>query len=500
MIVSFAISLFLTTKTLMKVTQEKLPASQIGLEIEIASDVSKKAYEQVIQEFSRSANIPGFRKGKVPRQVLIQRLGATRLKASALENLLDSSLKEAIEQEKISVLGNWQLLSSFEDLVEKFEPGAPFTFSASVDVEPEVILKQYTGMQVQAEEVKFDPQRVDDVLQYYREQRATLIPVEGRPAQLNDVAIIDYNAALANPEDPEAEPEAFPGGGEAQDFQVELEDGRFVPGFVEGIVGMTPEEIKEILVTFPQDYSQATLAGRTARFTITLKELKEKELPELDDEFAEDVSEFKTLVELRESLETRFKDEVEEKNKTNKEQAILNELLNQVEMEVPETLIERQVTTMLNQMALQLQSQGYDVKKMLTQETIPALKQQSRPEAITQIKRVLALNEIAKREEMEVSAEEVETQSQEVLETLEDAGSIDPARLQEVVKEDLLREKVLGWLVEHTNIELVPEGSLEQQADLNHPDSSDEATDSDTVDTATAVDATDGDAGEADTE
>jgi trigger factor len=155
---------------------------------------------------------------------------------------------------------------------------------------------------------------------------------------------------------------------------------------------------------------------------------------------------------------------------------------------------------MLNQMALQLQSQGYDVKKMLTQETIPALKQQSRPEAITQIKRVLALNEIAKREEMEVSAEEVETQSQEVLETLEDAGSIDPARLQEVVKEDLLREKVLGWLVEHTNIELVPEGSLEQQADLNHPDSSDEATDSDTVDTATAVDATDGDAGEADTE
>jgi trigger factor len=447
----------------MKVTQEKLPASQVGLEIEIPSDVSKKAYERVLQDFARSANIPGFRKGKVPRQVLIQRLGVTRLKASALESLLDDSLKEAVEQEKLAVLGNWQLLSSFEELVEKFEPGTPFTFSASVDVEPEVTLKQYSGMEVQAEEVVYDPQRIDNVLQYYREQKATLIPVEERPAQINDVAIVDYKGVLFNQEDPEAEPEPLPGGSEAQDFQVELQEGQFVPGFIEGIIGMNPEETQEISVEFPQDYPQPALVGRTARFTITLKELKEKELPALDDEFVEEISEFKTLAELQESLENRFKTEVEEKNTTNKEQAVLNELLNQVEFEVPATLIERETTAMVNQMAMQLQGQGYDLKKVFTQETIPIFKEQSRPEAINRIKRSRGLSEIAKREGIEAPAEEVKSRIQELLESLEERDNIDPDRLQEIIEQEVLREKTIAWLIEHATIELVPEGTLKQE-------------------------------------
>jgi len=295
----------------MKVTQEKLPASQIGLEIEITPEMSKKAYEQVIQKFTRSANIPGFRKGKVPRQVLIQRFGSVQLKATALEELIDETLKQAIEQEKIEALGNFQLQSSFEDLVSQFVPGSALTFSASIDVQPEVTLNQYIDFQLQAEEIKPDAEQVDKVLQQYREQTATLIPVEGRAAQLGDTTIVDYKGVLLN-DDPDVEPEPFPGG-EAEDFQVELTEGKFIEGFIDGIVGMNPGETKDVAIPFPEDYGQESLAGRNARFTITLKEIKEKELPALDDDFAQEVSEFETLDALRSSLETRYTEEAAEK-------------------------------------------------------------------------------------------------------------------------------------------------------------------------------------------
>ena len=268
----------------MKVTQEKLPASQIGLEIEIPSEVSKKVYERVVQEFTRSVNIPGFRKGKVPRSILIQRLGATRIKAAAVEELVEDSLKEAVKQEKIDALGNFQLRTSFDDLVAQFQPGEPLTFSASVDVAPEVKLTQSKGFTVQAEEIKPNADRVDEVLADYQERLATLIPVEGRAAQMKDVAVVDFTGVLPA-EDGEGEAEPIPGG-EAQDFQLELLEGRFIAGFIDGIVGMNPGETKEISAQFPEDYPQETVAGRAALFTVTLKELKEKELPELDDDFA----------------------------------------------------------------------------------------------------------------------------------------------------------------------------------------------------------------------
>ncbi|PSB07636.1 trigger factor, partial [filamentous cyanobacterium Phorm 46] len=140
----------------MKVTQEKLPASQIGLEIEVPSEKSKQAYEQVIKQFAREVNIPGFRKGKVPRQVLLQRLGQTRLKATALENLINDSLQKALEQEKIQAIGSFELSIEFEELLAKFDPEQTLTFTAKVDVKPEVKMGQYTGLQLQAEEAKYD--------------------------------------------------------------------------------------------------------------------------------------------------------------------------------------------------------------------------------------------------------------------------------------------------------------------------------------------------------
>ncbi|MCL6433842.1 MAG: trigger factor [Leptolyngbyaceae cyanobacterium HOT.MB2.61] len=443
----------------MKVTQEKLPASQIGLEIEITPEMTKQAYEQVIQKFTRSANIPGFRKGKVPRQVLVQRLGSLQLKAAALEELIDDSLKQALEQEKIDALGNFQLRSSFDDLVTQYEPGSPLTFSASVDVQPEVKLSQYRDLKVQAEEIRPDPERVDRVLQQYREQTATLVPVEGRPAQLKDVTVVDFKGVLVSDE-PDAEPEEFPGG-QAEDFQVELDEEKFIPGFVNGIVGMSVGETKEVPVEFPEDYAQPNLAGRRAVFTITLKELKEKELPDLDDDFAQEVSEYETLAELRESLEKGYQEEADDKTAANKEQAILSELIKHLEVDLPETLVDRELNFMINQTAIQLQNQGLDIRQFFNQDTIPMLKERSRPEAINRIKRTLALGEVAKQESIEVEPEAVTRRVEEILEELGEEGrDVDRDRLQEVVSEDLLREKIVNWLIEHSTIELVPEGTL----------------------------------------
>ena len=464
----------------MKVTQEKLPASQIGLEIEITPEMSKKAYEQVIEKFTRSANIPGFRKGKVPRQVVIQRFGSTSIKAAAIEELIDDTLKQAIEQENIDALGNFQLRSSFEELVSQFQPGAPLTFSASIDVQPEAKLTKYQGFEVQAEEVKPDPDRVDKVLQEQRDRVATLVPVEGRPAELKDTAILDFKGALPNLEDPEAEPEPFLGG-QAEDFQVELEEDRFIPGFIAGIVGMNPGETKQISATFPEGYAQENLAGREAIFTVTLKELKAKELPELDDDFAQDVSEFETLAELRETLEKRYIEEADEKTKENKEQALVKELANYVEVELPETLVERELSFMLNQTAMQLQNQGIDVKRLLSQDMVAMMKERSRPDAIDRLKRTLALGEVAKLESITVEPEEVTAKVEEILTEMEDQD-IDRDRLQTVVAEDLLKEKIVDWLIEHSTIELVPEGTLTPP----EPDEIEEAEflDQDTAETA----------------
>jgi trigger factor len=446
----------------MKVTQEKLPASQIGLEIEIPAELSKQKYEQVLQDFTRSLNIPGFRKGKVPRQVIIQRFGMTRIKATVLEELVDKALKQAIEQEKIEAIGNFQLRSDFDELIGKFEPGDVLTFSASVDVQPEVNLKKYQGFEVQAEEVKPDPERLDKTLESYRKQMATLVPVEDRAAQMGDVAVVDYKGRYT-PTEEGAEEQDVPGG-EATDFQLELEEGRFIPGFIEGVVGMQPGETKELSVSFPEDYPQEPLAGRPATFTMTLKELKEKELPEMDDDFAKEISggDFETIDALRESLEKRYAEEAEEQTKANKEEAFLEALLEEIEVDLPETLINREVEFMVTQTAMQLQQQGLDIKKFLTQETVEMMKERARPDAVERIKRTLSLGEVAKKEEIKVEESEIQAKAQEVLVELGGDRNIDPDRLLSAVAEDLLKEKIMTWLEEHSQVELVPEGTLKK--------------------------------------
>jgi trigger factor len=450
----------------MKVTQEKLPASKIGLEIEIPAEMSKKVYEKVIQDLARTANIPGFRKGKVPRQILLQRLGHQRIKAAALEDLIQESLREAVKQESIAAIGNFELISSFDELIAQFKPGEPLTVSASVDVPPEVTIQEYSNLTVKAEETPFDPSEVDKFLEERRTEKATLIPVEGRSAQMGDVAVVDYNGQFLPEQEGEATTE-IPGA-QATDFEIELTEGRFLEDIINGIVGMNPGETKEVSVNFPEQYGREDLAGKTAIFTLTLKDLKEKELPVLDDDFAQEVSEFENLAQLRESLENQFREKAEQETNDSIDQAILDELLNHIEIDLPESMIEQEVETILTQTAMQLENYGMDVKKLFNAQTIPQMKQRSRPDAINRLKKSLALEEIAKRESLEPQPDEIDAKVKEVTEQF--AGQeVNLNRLRTLVTTDLTKEKAIKWLKEHATVERVPKGSLKPEETSEMP-------------------------------
>lgn len=451
------------TQELIKVTQEKLPDSQVGLEIEVPSTLTQQSYEQVIRDYMRSANIPGFRKGKVPRQVVIQRLGTERIKAAAIEDLVQSLITKAVEQEKIEAIGNYQLRSSFEVLIDHFQPGQALTFSASVDVPPAMKLGQYTDLQVKAVETQYDPQQVESVLEAQQSERATLVPIEDRPAQMGDVVLVDFSGRRMPAADTDTEAELEIPGAQATDFQLELDEGRFIEGFVEAIVGMKPEETKEVSLTFPEEYPQEELAGQPVVFTISLKEIKEKELPTLDDDFAQEISEFESLAELRNFLEDRYQKEAKEATDASIEAALLEEILKEVEAEIPETLVKNEVNYLLTQTANRLQSQGMDIKQLFTAETLPAMQERVRPEAVTRLERTLALAEIAKQESVQVEAAEVEERVQSILEQYRDR-QVDPEQLKQVVEEELLHEKVIEWLKEHSQIELVSEAEMAESA------------------------------------
>jgi trigger factor len=441
----------------MKVTQEKLPDSQIGLEIEISGDTSRSTYEKVISQLVRSSNIPGFRKGKVPRPILLQRMGTESIKAAALEEMIQTSLADAIKQENINTLGNYTLRSNFDELMQKYQPGETLVFSAAVDIPPTPEIGDYQNLSVQAEEVAYDPKQLEDYLEQLRNQQADLVPVENRTAESGDIAIIDFVGKLT---EGETAGEAFEGGS-ATNFQVELVEGKLIPGMIEGIIGMKPEETKEVSATFPEDYPKTELAGQPAVFTVTLQELKTRELPDLDDDFAEEASkgEHETLDAFKESLEKQFKERAENQTKNNINEALIAVLLENSTVELPNTMLQDEVTQVLTQTLMQMQQMGLDVKGLVNSDTVPRMRENARPEAEANLKRSSILAAIAEKENLKPDQTAIEDRMAEIAK--EFAGQeIDREKLKKLVEEDLTTENTLNWLREKAQVELVPLGSL----------------------------------------
>ncbi|MFN9645819.1 MAG: trigger factor [Cyanobacteriota bacterium] len=429
----------------LKVSSQSRPGCRVALEVAIPGGRCQASYDAALDKLSRSVKLPGFRKGKVPRSILIQQLGPLRIRATALEDLVESVCRDALEQERISALGRAELKEGFEAILDRFTPGAELVVTLEMDVEPTPTLRATKGLKAEAVSVAFDPERVDELLEQSRRQLAALVPVEGRPAAMGDVARVRFSGVFADSG-------AAIEGGSSEGMDVELEDGRMIAGFVEGIVGLEVGASRDVTCTFPDSYPQAEAAGREATFAITLLDLKTRELPALDDAFAQQASDKTSLADLKADLEERLKADAEQRHRANRQEALLEALVAELEVELPETMVRQEMARIVEQTASQMAQQGMDVKKVFTDDVVRSLMDTSRPEAEKRLRRSLALGALADAETIAVSEEEITAKTAQVIQELGRRSDIDADRIQAVVADDLLREKLLNWLEENATI------------------------------------------------
>lgn len=438
----------------MQVIQEKRPGSRVGLKIVVEADRVKRSYEKTLRQLEQNIQIPGFRKGKAPRNLVVRQVGRERILASAVDDLINEAIQQAFKEARLTPISRFELDDEVGQLLAQFNPEADFSFSGYVEVYPEARVGQYKGLTVTATRVDVKPEQIDQLIDRWRDQRATLLPVEDRPAQLGDVVVIDFAArdAEGNPLDEMT----------TQDFQLELKEDNFIPGFVAGIVGMQLDETKEIAATFPDDYFRKELAGKTVTFTVCLREIKAKELPELDDAFVQEISSFQTVAELREHLQKRLEQDALAQSEENLETAILNAILETTEVDLPETLIEQETTQLLAQSLQALRQEGIkpgELRKFLSElppETLNQLKERHRPEAIDRLRRTLALSAIVRQEQIAVGSTELDVEVEEVMAAYAQQGQkLDRERVRQAVYEGLLTNKVMAWLKSQTTVNWV---------------------------------------------
>ena len=429
----------------LKVTTESRPGSRLAVTVTLPGTRTKAGYEDAITKLSRSINLPGFRKGKVPRTVVVQQLGSVRIKATALESLVDAAWRDAIKQESLEPISQPDLSDGFEGLLENFQPGNDVSFTLEADVAPTPKLKTTKGLKAEFETVAYDASRVDAMLEDSRKQLATVVPVEGRAAEKGDIAVLSFKGSYS---DDGSEIE----GGSADSMDVDLEHGRMIPGFIEGVIGMKAGDSKTVDCQFPEDYPKEDARGRKAAFEIELKDLKTRELPELDDAFAKQASENETLADLRKDLEQRLKDDAERRQTSNRRDALVAALVEQLEVELPEALIQQESRNLLEQTAAQFAQQGMDVKSLFTPDLVRNLMQNSRPEAEERLRRSFALTALAEAESISVDDKAVDAKVEEVKKELSADAKIDPARLRQAVMDDLIQDQLMSWLEENSTL------------------------------------------------
>ena len=429
----------------LNVTTESRPGSRLAVTVTLPGERTKAGYDDAINTLSRSVNLPGFRKGKVPRTVVVQQIGSLRIKATALENLVDAAWRDAIKQESLEPISQPDLTNGFEGLLENFQPGSDVSFTLEADVAPTPTLKGTKGLKAEFETVAYDASKVDAMIEDSRKQLATVVPVEGRTAEKGDIAVLGFKGTYSD-DGTEID------GGSSDSMDVDLEHGRMIPGFIEGVIGMKAGETKTVDCQFPDDYPKEDARSRKAAFEIELKDLKTRELPELDDAFAKQASEQETLADLRKDLEQRLKDDAERRQTSNRRDALVAALVEQLEVELPEALIQQESRNLLEQTAAQFAQQGMDVKSLFTPDLVRNLMQNSRPEAEERLRRSFALTALAEAESISVDDNAVDDKVEEVKKDLSDDAKIDPDRLRQAVMDDLIQEQLMSWLEENSTL------------------------------------------------
>ena len=426
------------------ITTNSLPGSRIAVALEIPAERCKNSYEEALSRLSRSIKLPGFRQGKVPRAVILQQLGVARIKATALEALLEAVWREALTTESIEPLCEPELSGGFEKVFESFNPAETLKVTLETDINPSPKLKTTKDLEVTAEVVNFDPGKIEELIEESRKQLATLIPIDNRPAKKGDVAVVTFKGTYEDGKEIQ--------GGSAESMDIELEEGQMIPGFIEGILEMQINDEKTFECQFPDNYQDEDSRGKKALFTVNLQDLKTRELPKIDDAFAQQASDKKTMVELREDLEKRLKEDSEQRNTNNRKKALIEALVEQLEVDLPKTLIDQEVRIIVEKTAQQFAQQGMDVKSMFTPDLVKSLMESSKEEAEASLRRKLALQALAAVEKISVEEKEIDIKLKEVSQELSGEKNIDPKRLRDAVVDDLLEEKLFKWLDENNNV------------------------------------------------
>lgn len=378
----------------MSVQVEKLEKNMAKLTVEVPAEDVEKAIQAAYLKEKNKISMPGFRKGKVPRAMIEKMYGAAVFYEEAANILIQDNYAKAMEESKEDIVSRPTI-----DVVQ-IESGKPFIFTAEVAVRPEVTLGKYKGVQVTKIDTTVTDEEVEAALEKEQQKNSRTVSVTDRPVQTGDTAVIDFEGFVDGV--------AFEGG-KGENHPLEIGSHSFIEGFEDQLVGHNAGEEVEVNVTFPEKYQAAELAGKPAVFKVKINEIKTKELPELNDEFAQDVSEFDTLAEYKEDLRKHLEVSKENDAKRAKEDEAIKKIIDKSTMELPDAMIDTQCENMINEFAQRISQSGLTMDQYMqfSGMTIDGLKEQVRPEAITRIQSSLVLEQIAKEENIEVSDDEI---------------------------------------------------------------------------------------------
>ena len=428
----------------MRLQVEKLEKNMAKLTVEVPAEEVEAALQNAYLKNRKQISVPGFRKGKVPRQMIEKMYGPEVFYDDAANALIQKAYPQAADECELEIVSRPAV-----DIVQ-LEKGKPFIFTAEVAVKPEVTLGQYKGIEVEKADTTATDEEVVAELDKEREANSRTITVEDRAVQDGDMTVIDFEGFVDG--------EAFEGG-KGTDYPLTIGSGAFIPGFEEKLVGAEIGKEVEVDVTFPEEYHAKELAGKPAVFKCTVKEIKVKELPELDDDFAQDVSDFDTLEEYKADVRKKVEEKKAADAKAKKEDAVIEKIIEGAAMEIPDAMLDTQAERMVDEFAQRLQMQGLTMEQypQFTGGNVQALVEQSKPQALKRIQSRLVLEAVVAAENLTASDEELDAE----LGRMAEQYKMEVEKLKEMFAEEDLKS-VREDLAIQKAVELVTDAAVEK--------------------------------------